>query len=554
MHFTRKRFTLLLSQLEKQVKSLTTTIIIEKNVPCLLKDSTTLYADVYRPSIEGQFPTLLSRLIDGKDSHLFRQVDIMKLVQAGYVLVLQDVRGRHKSEGIFTPFNHELEDGKESINWVSSLPYSNGSIGMFGAEYSAFTQQTLATSELKHLKALFPIQLFNNQAEFTHKYGFFKLAETMNWALSLAEDEIKRKQDEQTVQDYLFHWKAYSDQIERFYAYFPKKAPLFKMLDASLFFYDLAERHAQTPSKQVNLVPSYFVTGWFDSFLQSTLDAFTSSSSEDKLPHTLLIGPWSTGLISEEVGERYFGKSTSLHSIANEGSLTDLHIRWFDRWLKLEENGIEHEAPVQLFVMGINKWRKEKQWPLPNQKQLQFFFTNQNGANKLLLEPNAQFSDSISCAPKVGNPISKRRFQNMPVQQHLIEDGAFFYQSESLTEATELIGAGSFFLQIDAVKVTVDLYATLYDVSPTGDMYNLTEGIVTIKEHAELQNVVLHLHPTANQFKKGHRIALKIEQAPFPKYVRHAHLSTENGDLLDSTAIKLSSASLTLPISLDPLT
>lgn len=77
---------------------MTTTILIEKNIPSPLSDGTILYADVYRPSAEGQYPTLLARLLDGKDSHRFRYLDLLKVVQAGYVIVLQDVRGRHQSE------------------------------------------------------------------------------------------------------------------------------------------------------------------------------------------------------------------------------------------------------------------------------------------------------------------------------------------------------------------------------------------------------------------------------------------------------------------------
>ncbi len=189
------------------------------------------------------------------------------------------------------------------------------------------------------------------------------------------------------------HWKAYTDNVERFYHYEPKKAPLFKMLNASLFFYDLIKQSEQVTEIEANDTPSYFVSGWFDSFLESTIEAFSRSSKQEDVPHTLLIGPWSTGAINKDLCTRNFGTSASLHSISNEGSLTDIHLRWFDRWLKQEKNGIEHEAPVQFFVMGINKWRKETQWPPVGLQELQLHFCNKE--NQLLKKTQLPISTTL---------------------------------------------------------------------------------------------------------------------------------------------------------------
>ncbi|GAF16137.1 hydrolase, CocE/NonD family [Bacillus sp. JCM 19046] len=513
---------------------MTTTILIEKNIPSPLSDGTILYADVYRPSAEGQYPTLLARLLDGKDSHRFRYLDLLKVVQAGYVIVLQDVRGRHQSEGTFSPFIQELNDGIDAVNWAASLPYSNGAIGMFGDEYSAFTQQTLATADLEPLKALFPVHSFSTQGEFTHKNGLFKLADTMGWALSIAEDEIKRKDNTQTGQDYLMHWKAYTDNIERFYHYEPQKAPLFKMLDASLFFYDLSKQ-PQEVAKVANDVPSYFVSGWFDSFLGTTIEAFSRSSKQEDVPHTLLIGPWSTGAINKDLCTRNFGTSASLHSISNEGSLTDIHLRWFDRWLKQEKNGIEHEAPVQLFVMGINKWRKETQWPPVGLQELQLHFCNKE--NQLLKNPVTHFNDSIT--------IYKKQ-----AAANYLDQTFHRYQTTCLSEALEVIGETNVIIQVDSLETSIHLSAALYDITANGDYHFLTEGTVTIEQTRTPQEVTIRLSPTANHFKKGHRIAVAIGQTSTIEYEYHVEKGNKQGSAIN---IILTKAILSLPFVSNPL-
>src|SRR6476620_11800890 len=95
------------------------TILIEKNVPCLMRDGVTLYATIYRPQEDKRYPVLLTRIADGKDTHTFRSTNVFQFVQEGYVVIIQDVRGRYASEGVFAPFVHEEEDGYDTINWIN---------------------------------------------------------------------------------------------------------------------------------------------------------------------------------------------------------------------------------------------------------------------------------------------------------------------------------------------------------------------------------------------------------------------------------------------------
>src|ERR1700679_9258 len=109
-------------------------VIVERNVPATMRDGSILYADVWRPDDSGTFPVLLTRTPYDK-SHprnaTIAGVDPLRSVGEGYVVIYQDVRGRFTSQGNWA-FEHEFDDGYDSVEWAAQLPYSDGNVGMFG--------------------------------------------------------------------------------------------------------------------------------------------------------------------------------------------------------------------------------------------------------------------------------------------------------------------------------------------------------------------------------------------------------------------------------------
>ncbi len=139
-------------------------IILEKNVSCTMRDGTILYSDIYRPNIDSEFPVLLTRLPYKKDLPMFshRYLDTNRLVQNGYAVKIQDVRGRFASEGEFYPLLYEAEDGYDTVEWAAQLPYSSGKVGMFGLSYYGFTQLLAAAERPPHLHAIVPAMTLSN--------------------------------------------------------------------------------------------------------------------------------------------------------------------------------------------------------------------------------------------------------------------------------------------------------------------------------------------------------------------------------------------------------
>src|SRR5262245_17249779 len=131
-------------------------VLVEKDVPMRTRDGVTLRADVYRPDATGRFPVLLSRLPYDKNQRR-RPGDIDPFVERGYVVIMQDTRGRFASEGDeYYPLIWEAADGYHAVEWAAELPYSNGRVGTMGQSYLGATQYLLAPTRPPHLLASFP--------------------------------------------------------------------------------------------------------------------------------------------------------------------------------------------------------------------------------------------------------------------------------------------------------------------------------------------------------------------------------------------------------------
>jgi putative CocE/NonD family hydrolase len=147
-------------------------VIVEKSVAMKTRDGVTLHADIYRPAAEGKYPTLLERTPYNKDgSAEFGR----KAALRGYLVVIQDVRGRYSSEGEWYPFKYESDDGYDAVEWAAALPNSNGKVGMFSGSYVGATQMLAAIAHPPHLAGICPVVTASNYHEnWTYQGGAFE--------------------------------------------------------------------------------------------------------------------------------------------------------------------------------------------------------------------------------------------------------------------------------------------------------------------------------------------------------------------------------------------
>ena len=145
-------------------------IVTEFDVPATMRDGTVLRANIFRPASGGPYPVALTRTPYGKDyGSVSPFLDAVRMARAGYIVVIQDVRGRFRSEGEFSAFRNEFHDGYDTVEWAARLPGASGKVGMFGASYFGFTQWAAAVEAPPSLKAIVPSITWHDTRDGTHR-------------------------------------------------------------------------------------------------------------------------------------------------------------------------------------------------------------------------------------------------------------------------------------------------------------------------------------------------------------------------------------------------
>src|SRR5450432_2008035 len=168
-------------------------VTFKPDVAMKTRDGVTLYADIFRPKADGRFPVLLQRTPYGKSNDISIA---LRGAARGYVMIVQDVRGRFASEGEWYVFKHESEDGYDAVEWAAALPYSNGKVGMFGGSYVGATQMLAAIAHPPHLAGISPnVTASNYHNGWTYQGGAFEQWFNESWTSGLAEDTLHRRVD-----------------------------------------------------------------------------------------------------------------------------------------------------------------------------------------------------------------------------------------------------------------------------------------------------------------------------------------------------------------------
>jgi len=532
-------------------------VVVDRNVPAKMRDGVVLRADIYRPKAEGKFPVLLTRTPYDKHS----EIDFGPMAAAhGYVVVVQDVRGRSASEGEWYPFKYEAQDGYDTVEWAAALPYSNGKVGMFSGSYVGATQMLAAITSPPHLAAIFPqVTASNYHDGWTYQGGAFALWFGHSWTSGLAMNTLARR-------------VGRDSDASQWNKYLPLSAyPLLSigtpagLADYYLDWlthpdYDDYWKQISIDDHDANiLVPAYHLGGWYDIFLGGTLRNYMhikARGGSDAARHgqRLIVGPWFHGPLTGKTGDIDFGPSA--RSGDREFHIEDLRIRWFDYVLKGLTNGLENEKPVKIFVMGRNAWRDEDDWPLARAKNTRFYLHSEGKANTLsgdgvlsTVAPAAEPADKYTYDPADptltrggGLCCDNNHEPSGALDQRPVEarSDVLVYSTPAFKEDVEVTGPITLELYASSSAVDTDFTGKLVDVWPNGYAQNLTDGILRARyrrspEKAEFMNpgevykFTLDLVATSNVFLKGHKLRLEISSSNFPHYDRNLNTGEDQG-------------------------
>ena len=529
-------------------------IVVQHDVPMKTRDGVVLYADVYRPKSPDKFPVILMRTPYDK-SVTWAVSPVFQMVPRGYVVVIQDVRGRYTSEGEWYPFKHEQADGYDTVEWAAALPNSNGKVGMIGASYVGATQMLAAIAQPPHLAAIAPDVTGSNYHEnWTYQGGAFEQWFDQNWTSQLAQNTLQRL----ITQNTNALVGAPTIPLANYPVFNFGQLPADAQLTATIapYYLDwLAHPDYDDYWKQWSIeenfskiaVPMLQVGGWYDIFSAGTLRNYMGakahgSTDAARTQQHLLIQIGGHAGFGRRIGDVDFGP----HALEN--GYTSVILDWYDFLLKGMQNQFATEKPVKLFVMGVNEYRQQDDWSPPQAQATKYFFHSAGKANSLRGDgslstsaPKSEPADNYvynpaNAAPTMGGPLccDAEHMEPGPRDQRSVEnrDDVLVYSTGPLSQDLEVTGPVTADLFVKSTAVDTDFTAKLVDVAPDGFAKNLTEGILRMRyraspEHGTLMNpgqiyeITLDLWATSNVFLRGHSLRVEISSSNFPRFDRN---------------------------------
>ncbi len=533
-----------------------------------MRDGTLLSTDLYLPAGAGEkLPVILLRTVYGKNTVFDNSPNLQQALQRGYVIAVQDIRGRYESEGEYVLATNRREDGYDTVDWLIAQPWSNRKVATAGCSYLGETQVVLAAAKHPSHIAAVPMSPASGyyapgRAWSAFDGGVFELGQTAGW---FAGSGTKVFYQPPATMDRQEWFRSPAAKLFRQYPEidFSGYLPLLQTLPTI----DLLER-ANLPPTDYRLfagnlpdaeyfrnldfvqagdsvdVPMLFMDSWYDYGAAETLAMFnqfqrTGMSARSRENQFIIIGP------GTHCGYPYATENT----IVGERELGDarldffgLQLDWYDYWLKGIDNGVTDRPKIQYYLMGKNEWRSADQWPLAATRYQRLYLDSGGSANSrmgdgvLRFEPPEDSAtdrfvyDPATPVPSLGGHTCCTGTDT--------EAGGYDQSSIEMREDVLVYTSG---VLDKGIEVTGPLKVVLVDVYPDGRAFNLQEGALRMRYReslsepvfmtpGEIYEIELDLHASSNYYAAGHRIRLEVSSSNFPRWERNLNTGGNNYD------------------------
>lgn len=517
-------------------------LTVERGVAVPMPDGATLVADVYRPVVPHRVPTILARTPYGRATE--GALKGSWYAKRGYAFVAQDVRGRFDSGGEWRPFVHETADGSATLDWIAAREWSDGQVGMIGASYVGLVQWLAAKSGNPHLVCIAPQVSPPDPCEnFPYEGGALMLAAAW-WGKVL--ESMEDGKDWASGADWA---KAYSTlplgDIDEALG-LERQVFLDEWLAHPPHDVDYWEPASYQGAFGRMSVPAFHVTGWWDGDQPGALSNFPgmragAATQRARAGQYLVVGPWT----------HFFNTSRTIGAVDyGEQAVVDLDartLRFFDRYLKGIENGIDEEPPVLAFTMGTNRWHAEAGWPLPQTVFTPLYLSSGGDAQRL------DGDGRLSSAPGAGTaardayrydpldlpPIDDLDFTDLSGaqatadQSHRAErEDDLEYLSPPLAAPCELMGPFQVVLWVTTDAADTDFVAELTRVTAAGEHLVMRGGVQRLRyatdprrdtpaTPGEVTRVAIDCWASGLRLERGDRVLLRVSSWAWPGYARN---------------------------------
>ncbi len=534
-----------------------TPMLAEHNAPAAMRDGTVLRADIYRPAEGGPFPVLLVRTPYGEP--MVRTAPVLPAIEAGFAVVLQHCRGTGTSDGEFTPFENEPDDGVDTIGWCARQPWCNGRVGMYGPSYLGMVQFAAAVEAPPALKCLVPVVApADYYGGLAYRQGALQLGQMLGWyTLKSAQTlQYRAAAGEDVSADFPPLLRHMTDMVADYRRLPVREAPAVSAILPAWQKWVDHERHdafwsdlSYAARRARITAPALHVGGWFDLFLGGTLDNFqtlrrSAATEHARRNQALIVGPWTHADQTGTSGELNFGMLASALAIR----LEQQQIAFLRRFVADEaRDAADWDGPaVKLFVMGDNVWRDEDDWPLARAEWTRWYLHPAGALSPEPPGPDALAShfryDPADPVPTVGGPTlipaggpdGGVSWMGGARDQRAVEarPDVLSFTSEVLRGDLEVTGPLSVTLHATTSAADTDFTAKLVDVWPDGRAMGVADGIVRARYRdgtgqpkpvppGRVVEYSIDLIATSQVFKAGHRLRVDISSSNFPCFDRN---------------------------------
>lgn len=514
------------------------------------------------------------------------------LASQGYVVALQDARGKYDSEGSYTVVQHYREDIYDTIDWLSKQQWSTGKVGTIGCSYEGEVQLYMARGAHPALKAMIPmaagtaIGSAGGVYSYAHSFdsGALQIAGMADWhyrALNKVRAQVPAGVN-------AGEWQAMREMFDLTPKIRPKSRQEWLAILNTLPEIDLLKNAGLEPGgvamtdwrefvshmndvthpfwKQfdfveegaVSNVPALFVTSWYDInprsdlYLRQMFERTATNAAARQHQHILVSATphcrWELATEDYRLGPLALGDARL--------GYYSIYLDWFDYWLKGRNSGIEALPKIQYYEMGANQWRASEQWPPAGTQFKKLYLHSAGRANShfgdgmLSFEPPTagQVADSFVYDP--GNPVQSLAGPfcaglcgEIVADQRAnsARNDVLVYTTEPLRESLRITGPIDIMLSVASTAKDTDLAVTLVDVYPDGRALNIREDLRRVRYRngrnkpelmtpGTVYQVPIQLSATSIELPAGHRLRVHVTSSSFPAWGRNLNTGGNNFD------------------------
>lgn len=464
----------------------------------IMADGVKLSTHVFLPGTDGKYPAVLIRTPYNKELGMW--VD-KRFLSQGIAIVVQDVRGKFKSEGEFYPFLHERPDGLKTLRWIREQPWSNGTVAGWGASYMGYAQYSIADS----LDAMAPLLAGSNIYDFVYPDGLFSLQSTFLWGYANSDGNPADLTPERVRQ-----------RLSRL--------PLSEAADSINFLMDWLQ-HEKEDDYWNNMhftgrisAPVINIAGWYDIFLKSQIEDLHSLLTSGNPRNRLIIGPWCHGLPAYK--NDYGGSKKT-------GNYGDMMFHYIVNVLKDKKDSVPpflKDARLNLFIMEKNEYAGSDVWPPLETKITPYFLGTDGSLNKKLSRKSRTVSyiyDPADPYLNYGGTFLGDSVGPALQNRNLDRTDQVSFESGILKDPLTLLGPLSATLWLSSDVPCTDFIVCVQDIFPDGNIINIQEGGARIHfTGSKPEKKEIPVLATGYQLNPGHRLKVVITSSWFPRYSR----------------------------------